>query len=168
MKRIMFLLAATAMMALAAGLLSLALGAKPTQAQAVTDTINERTPFEFQIPDPCTGELVFIEGTQHIVSNDTQDSTGESHLKGHVNLQAQGESASGAKYVAARTTNDHQNLDGTSESAENFTFTQTLQFIRKGSETPEDDFQAQFLFHATRNANGEFTAEIENVEVVCR
>ena len=45
-----------ATLACAAGLLMLALMAKPTQAQAQNDTTNERIPFANNSFDPCLGE----------------------------------------------------------------------------------------------------------------
>jgi hypothetical protein len=66
--------------------------------------------------------------------------------------------ASGAKYVLHNSDNDHTIIGG--DSAANFTYTQTVNAVRQGSATPTDDFEFKALTHVTRNANGEFTAEI--------
>jgi hypothetical protein len=152
-------------LAVAAGLLTLALLSQPAQAQAETDTFNQRIPIEGTLLNPCTGGIVTYEGTQHVVIHRTQDASGGFHFKFHASAHALGESASGAKYVAHRTQND---IDFFSESASNFTTTDTLQFIRQGSETPEDDFQAKITQHFTINANGELTSEVINQEEECK
>jgi hypothetical protein len=153
-------------LALAAGLLTLALLAKPTQAQAETETFNERFPFAFEIENPCTGEVVFIEGTLHFVFHITQDADGGFHIKGHLNFQGKGVSPSGAKYVVYESANSQFNFRA--ESADNFTSPVTFQVIRQGSPTPEDDFKVKALFHFTENANGELTAEVFKFEAQCK
>jgi hypothetical protein len=157
-----------AALALAAGLLALALGAKPAQAQAETDTVNDWITIEDEEFNPCTDEMFFIEGTSHFVFHITEDASGGFHIRGHVNAQHQGVSESGAKYVAPHTSNNHQKIDVFSESASNFTHTSTLQFIRQGSETSEDDFEITERSHVTVNANGEVTSEVEQVEFECK
>jgi hypothetical protein len=111
--------------------------------------------------NPCTGELVLFEGTTHLVIHRTQDADGVFHFKGQFNLHVIGESASGAKYVAHDMSNSAHNFDDVSESPETFTITNTLKFIRQGSETAEDDFQSKLLVHITINANGEVTSLVE-------
>jgi hypothetical protein len=155
-------------LALAAGLLALALGAKPTQAQAENFKVNDRFTGEGAFLNTCTGEFVSYEGTEHFVIHITEDASGGFHFRGHTNVQAQGVSTSGAKYVAHSISNSHDKFDVFSESAENFTFTQTLQFIRQRSETSEDDFVLKQVEHVTLNANGEITSVVEKSnEVVC-
>jgi hypothetical protein len=153
-------------LALAAGLLALALGAKPTQAQAENSKVNDRFTFEGrELLNPCTGEVVSYEGTEHFVFHTTEDASGGFHIRSHTNVQAQGVSTSGAKYVAHSIDNSH---DFFSESAENFQFTSTVQFIRQGSETSEEDFVLKQVSHVTVNANGEITSLVEKSnEVVC-
>ena len=155
-------------LALAASLLTLAVAlAKPAQAQAETEHFNDRDAIEGVFFNECTGEDVTYEGTQHLVFNSTEDASGGVHFKGHSNIQVLGVSESGAKYVAHQTDNQQQNFDVVSDSVSSFTFTDTLQFIRQGSETPEDDFQVKQTFHVTINANGEVTSEVTNQEVEC-
>ena len=155
-------------LAVAAGLLTLALLSQPAQAQAETDTFNQRVPVEAEIANPCTGELVTFEGTVHQVVHRTVDASGGFHFKGQTSVQVQGVGTSGAKYVAHETRNEQSNVDVVSESASNFTFTDTVQFIRQGSETSEDDFQGKLTIHTTINANGELTSEVVNTETECK
>ena len=154
-------------LALAASLLTLAVVlAKPAQAQAQTEHFNDRDTISGVFFNECTGEFVTYEGTDHLVFNSTQDASGKFHFKGHNNIQVQGVSESGAKYVAHQIHNSHENFDVASDSANTFTLTDTLQFIRQGSVTSEDDFQAKVTIHITTNANGETTSEvfIQNIE----
>ncbi len=148
--------------------MTLALAAGMALAQATTEKFNERIPFSGVLFNPCTGEEVLFEGTQHLLFHRTEDASGGFHFKGHGNFQLKGESASGAKYVAHGISNDHIKFDVFSESAGNFTFPQTLQFIRQGSETAEDDFQQKVLFHVTVNANGEVTSLVDQFESECK
>jgi hypothetical protein len=154
-------------LALAASLLTLAVVlAKPAQAQP-DQIINERQLVALTIVNPCTGEEVFVEGTQHINFHFYEDATGGSHFKGHNNLQATGVSDIGAKYIVHDSVNSHDKFDVFSESASNFTFTWTEHFIRQGSATPTDDFVIKFVTHVTMNANGEVTSVVNQAESVC-
>ena len=45
----------------------------------------------------CTGESFYFEGTLHIVSRMSQDSSGGAHAGGTVTLRGEGVTASGAK-----------------------------------------------------------------------
>jgi hypothetical protein len=148
--------------------MTLALAAGMALAQATTDTFNDRIPFTSEFINPCTGELVPVEGTQHLVFHRTEDADGGFHFRGHENLQAKGVSDSGAKYVVREGFNSQDKFDVFGESATNFTFMATLQFIRQGSETAEDDFQAKVLSHVTINANGEVTSVVEQSESECK
>ncbi len=149
--------------ALAAGLLTLALLAKPTQAQAETGTFSAHAPLDSGIVNPCTGELVFLEGFGQFVSHATIDENGGHHLKMHVTLHGQGVSASGAKYVWHESFNQYLYFSP-EESADNITLAVSFRVIRQGSATPEDDFIGKAVVHFTRNANGEVTAEVIKVE----
>jgi hypothetical protein len=147
--------------------MTLALAAGMALAQATTDTFNDRSPLAGEVINPCTGELVLFEGTTHFVFHRTVDAGGGFRFKGHENLQAKGVSDSGAKYIVHEVGNDQENFDVFSDSADNFTLMGTLQYIRQGSETAEDDFQAKLLVHVTVNANGELTSEILKAETEC-
>jgi hypothetical protein len=148
--------------------MTLALAAGMALAQATTEKFNDRIPFTSESFNPCTGEVVRFEGTQHLVFHSTEDADGGFHFRGHTNLQATGVSDSGAKYIVHEGFNSQDKFDVIGESATNFTFMVTLQFIRQGSETAEDDFQAKVLSHVTINANGEVTSVVEPGESECK
>jgi hypothetical protein len=152
-------------LALAAGLLMLALQAKPAQAQAETGTSPQRFSFAATSINPCTGETFFVEGTQLFLFHSTLDANGGEHFDVNSTVQAQGVSDSGVKYVFHETAPTHLTL--TLDAAKNFTSTDTGRFIRQGSATPEDDFVVKFVSHVTINANGELTSEFATMEIEC-
>jgi hypothetical protein len=154
-------------LAVAGGLLTLALLEKPAQAQAETITDNDRSTFDGPVAS-CTGEFVFIEGTMHTVSHTTIDETGVRHIKFHFSLQGVGEGASsGDKYVFHRLINQHFNRTGAPEDNFNATITETAKLMRQGSATPTSDFILKLLLHVTLNDQGEVTAEVSKFEEEC-
>ena len=157
-------------LALAGGLLALALLAKPTQAQAQTENFNERIPLTIITTNECTAEAISVEGTVHVVGTTTQDAAGNLHVQGHTNFVGEGVGiTSGAEYIVREVQTTHGNVHDFEGDQAPATFTQpyTLHVIRKGSATPEDDFLIHTLFHITVNANGEVTAEVVEESFEC-
>jgi hypothetical protein len=153
-------------LALAGGLLTLALLAKPTQAQAETITDNYRSTFTYTFSN-CNGELVKIQATTHAVAHSTIDENGVLHTQFHVINQGQGASKGGAQYVFQDTLNfNENNLTGVGDGY-NGTITYTSKLIRQGSDTPTDDLYAKYFIHITVNDQGEVTAVVEKIESVC-
>jgi hypothetical protein len=80
-------LAVITALALAIGVLTLALLAKPTQAQG-NGAVSEQVPIESTIDaTECTGEFVDFTGTLHIVSIDKGREDGGYHITSHYNIQ---------------------------------------------------------------------------------
>jgi hypothetical protein len=76
-------------LALAAGLLTLALLANPTQAKSGTN--DERVPFSQDYFNGCIGEPFHIDGTMHIVEHFQIDENGVySHIQYHADSQGRG------------------------------------------------------------------------------
>jgi hypothetical protein len=155
-------------LALAAGLLTLALLEKPAQAQAETIMSNDRSTFNL-LSGTCGDELAQIQGTLHTVAHTTIDATGVRHIRGHFNEQGQGEGTiSGDKYVFHDVFNLRENLSGDDPGDHlTFTVTETAELIRQGSTTPTDDQRVKSLVHVTINANGEVTADVVKIEFEC-
>ena len=107
----------------------------------------------------CTGEDVELSGTIHLVSQ-TQ-SGGD--VVGHFNYQG----VSGVGLTSGTTyrssTVDHFRLGAPFPS--DITSVRSLRLISRG---PEDNLLVRFLFHITVNANGEVTAEVKDVNMVCK
>ena len=154
-------------LALAAGLLTLALLAKPAQAQAQPEHVAEHTPFTFEQDNPCTGEVILVEGRAHVVGHYTEDASGGQHFVLESHSQGRGVSTSGAKYTLSSGSPQTHNVK-VDAAAEAFTWTDRVIFNRQGSDTPGDDFQGHFVFHATVNANGELTVVFERADFECR
>ena len=112
-------LALISALALAGGLLTLALLAKPSQAQDQRAT-SERFPITGGIIDAsaCTGELIELTGTMLIVNHSTDLGDGQYHITSHFNLAGvkavgldpdTGE-PNGNQYVVPATGNAVENL----------------------------------------------------------
>jgi hypothetical protein len=108
--------------------------------------------------------VVTFEGTAHTVGNLVEDSSGVVHFKGHINIQAQGVSPSGAKYVFTALRNEEVTFD--LESTSIVTLHTTI--IRQGEDGTEEDFNAQIVARLTLNANGELTTEFLTFRIECQ
>jgi hypothetical protein len=106
----------------------------------------------------CTGEDVELSGTFHLVSQLQSDGS----EVGHINFQGVSGVGltSGTKYRASSV--DSFRLAAPFPS--DITSVRSLRLISPG---PEDNLLVMFLFHITVNANGETTAEIEDVNIKC-
>jgi hypothetical protein len=154
-------------LALVAALSMLLMGFAPSaQAQANTETVNERIPVTAHVVNGCTGEEFDLKGTLHTVTHITEDAAGGANSMGFVTFHGRGVSTSGAKYVVRAVERLHFNF--AEDSAANVTVTLTLRAIRQGSDTPEDDAHFRLLLHLTQNANGEVTAEVEKIRDECK
>ncbi|HEX2186833.1 MAG TPA: hypothetical protein VHN78_15150 [Chloroflexota bacterium] len=153
-------------MGLAVALLAIGTAA-PTFAAVV---VQEQFPLAVSMPHPCIpGEEVAFSGTFHTVVSVTKDAAGGLHAAVHSNLaNFQGTGTSGAEYVLAAGQLAQGNLQFTKGSQAEVTFTQTTLVIRKGSDTPADDFLLHLTEHITVNANGELTVSHFRVTAECK
>jgi hypothetical protein len=154
-------------LALAAGLLTLALLATPTQARAETITSHDRTTFNNGFSTCTADEVVFIDLSMHTVAHTTIDENGVRHTNFNFNIQGRGESNTGAKYVYHGVSNQHETFTGVVGDNYNRTFIESAQLIRQGSATPTDDLPFRHWVHVTLNDHGEVTAFFEKVEGEC-
>jgi hypothetical protein len=153
--RLMLVLAA-----LAALLMALA---TPAQAQ----TVNQKIPISGSFFNICRGGETFtLEGTLHLVGKSSEDESGGTHNVVHSNLQLQGESPSGAKYVFNETTNSPLKAD--IESADTITLTNHGNLIRQGEDGTVEEVRSRTVIHITRNPNGELTAVVNTFEFECQ
>ena len=94
-------------LALAVGLLTLALLAKPAQAQSQGAT-SERLPIGFTLDaSTCTGELIELTGTMHIVNHFRLQEDGSYHIISQMNLagvKAVGQTTGDEYVVPAKST----------------------------------------------------------------
>lgn len=125
--------------------------------------VNVQRPLTGSFTNPCNGEQFSLEGTTHFLLDVRQDRDGGDHFTGHTNSRGNGATASGVRYVVNGTSNVTENSreDGsTSGSVGHF------HVNRQGSDVP--DFYGSFHFHVTRGADGQPTAEIDDVGLACR
>jgi hypothetical protein len=157
-------------LALAGGLFTLALQAKPTEAQAQTETTQESIPLRGGLANNCTGEDLFIEGTLHTTYTVTQDAAGATHLQYHGNFVATGVGyESGDEYIFREANNYHVHSFDLEPDQAPYTLTQPYRFLalRKGSNTRGDNFVFSFLQHITITANGEVTSDVSEERIEC-
>ena len=107
---------------------------------------------------PCTGEVVFVEGTiqgfQPAGNNN----------RGHSDFQGTATNESGTTY---RLIFVSQAVVGTGPGEAGFTFVQPLVFIATGETTTDDDFRVTFVFHTTFDAEGNPVATVLISDAVC-
>ena len=139
--------------ALAVALVWLSLMSPPLWA-ATSTTI----PLESIRSGDCTGEDVELSGTIHLVSQTQPDGS----EVGHVNYQA----VSGVGLTSG-TTYRASSVDSFRLAAPFPSDIHSVRSLRLISPGPEDDLLVKFLFHVTVNANGEISAEVEDVDSEC-
>ena len=157
MKRIMLLVAVAAMAVLT---LSPAAQAHEERLRFV------EIPLSGEAFNPCTGEALTFEGTLHIINNSTEDNAGGYHTFSLSRVHTQGVSDSGAKYTSIGVTPVTTKY-GPDDSAYTFTASIKTRLIRQGEDGTTEDFKYRLVTHVTRNANGEFTAQVRMLDIEC-
>jgi hypothetical protein len=126
-------------------------------------TVHEiNTPFATTVENPCTGELVAIDGTLDTIIQITPDASGGFHNKIHTASKGKGVAIlSRTAYVYS------EELDSELTSAGATTQTQTLNhFLTSVGST--DNFFFKMTFHVTVNGTGVPTAFVDNFDTGCR
>jgi hypothetical protein len=112
------------------------------------------------------GEVVDLSGTLHILSHTTVTPSGDVFIKFHFQPQ-------GVKGVGQTTGDVYQGTGVTQGQtllqADGLPFTDTLtnnfRIIGPG---PGNNYLEHFTIHVTINENGELTAEVSNISIVCK
>jgi len=107
----------------------------------------------------CTGEDVELSGTIHLVSQLQSDGS----EVGHFNYQ--GVSGVGLTSGITYRASSVDNFRLAAPFPSDIISVRSLRLISPG---PEDNLLVRFLFHITVNANGETTAEVEDVNIKCK
>ena len=113
------------------------------------------------VVNPCNGELVAFNGTEHIVDRLTFGPSGSFHEGFHVNIHVTGEGDQGNSYVGNQEENFQFNGRIGIEETDAFSFSE----ISKGS---APNFEVHALLHVTVNANGTVTTFVDNFTATCR
>ena len=144
-----------------AGVVALAL-AIPGIATAETTVHEINTPFAVTVTNPCTGELVAIDGTLDTIVQVTPDASGGFHNKIHTASKGKGAAlVSLTRYVYSEELNSELSAAGAT------TTTQTINhFLSSAGAT--DNFFLKVTFHMTVNGMGVPTANVDHFETGCR
>lgn len=136
-------------------LLSLFASASSVSALGATSTDIQ---LHFLRSADCTGEIVEISGTIHLVNQTQVDGS----VIGHFNYQ----NVSGVGLTSGNTYQvsavDHFRLSAPFPT--DITSVQSFRLINRGSES---NLLVTVFYHITGNANGEVTASIDNLDVQC-
>jgi hypothetical protein len=159
------LVAVISALALAVGLLTLALLAKPAQAQT-NGAVSERFPID-QVIDgsACAGEDILVEGTLHTVNHFTLQDDGTYHVNSHFNF-------AGVKGVGL-TSGDNYVVSASEVIVENRVqsgqivggIVDVTLVIGKGQ---LDNQVALALFHYIIDAEGNFKVDTVNFHFKCQ
>jgi hypothetical protein len=149
-------------LALAGGLLTLALLAKPSQAQDQGAT-SEKFPITGGIIDAsaCTGELIELTGTMHIVNHSMDLGDGQYYITSHFNLagvKAVGQTT-GDEYVvpAASTT-----VENSVASGQTIVGTAQINLVIGKGQSPDQVATSQ-VHYILEVVDGEPTVKVETV-----
>jgi hypothetical protein len=151
----------SSLIAALAAVIAVASFAALTSPSRAANQSNLRFPISDTIFDPCTGELVDLSGTAHVVSALTiNDNHGSLMFHSNAVESGVGETT-GASYRLLANFSDH--LEG---SFVNGQFTQTtvirnLRLITAGGSN--NAFAFDDTFHVTANANGNVTVEFDHL-----
>jgi hypothetical protein len=162
-RRIMLLVTAATM---SAAMLAVIAGAALGQANPVT--VNQQEPVSFETENPCTGELITVEGTMYLLQHENADADEGLHTVYLFKFTGHGVSPSGAEYVIQIG----DQIRGISQGDTGM-YIQTnnvpMRFISQGENgTTEDDFMTRSVFHITLQPDGAFTTVVENFDSECK
>lgn len=121
-------------------------------------------PFEEVFPNPCTGETVVLTGKILVIFHQTEDGAGGFHET--LMLVPRGITATGTSGTRYRAVGGHSDSFNTGPGrATTFTLTVMFSVVSEGG---TDNFVGKATVHFTVNANGEPTAEVEEIRLECR
>ena len=141
--------------------------------RAQTCTTNFRTPFTMEVTNPCTGDMVLIEGEMNEVLHTTINNN-STHTRFHTEMHGVGTtettaSASGIKYLLASTRANpgtdytfNSNLNGGSNSGpppENFSDPFDVRIISHGG---SPNFKMHFVLHTNVSASGQTSCVVHS------
>jgi hypothetical protein len=145
-------------LALAASLLTLALLANPTQAQAERNRFSFGGPFAFSTDHPCaSGVIVTLEGELQGFSQTVETPNGQSVSTVHLQAHGTGVDSEGNKYVINETDLTHV----VNDNEPPFTFIFTFGIISQG---PTDNFMVTAVTHVSPNGEAVF----QETNPICR
>jgi hypothetical protein len=140
-------------------------------ASASAATINFDVPVSGAVPNECTGEDVFINGTMHVKQTDNSSLTG---LKSQIETNLTGVKGTGlvtgARYVMNDQTSDMQHAEFDPFGNAQITMENSTLMTRQGETgalLTGDDFRLHVLMHLTV-VNGVTKADKSDLRADCR
>jgi hypothetical protein len=136
----------------------------PAGASASATTQSFSTPIDIVVAVPCAADVVELTGSLHIVLTVVMDSSGGFHASELFNPQdVSGIGVpSGAMYRGTGETRDDYQTSG--PPPQNFTFVNNFKIIGQG---PDNNLLIHETAHFTQNADGTFTATVDNFSATC-
>jgi hypothetical protein len=155
---------------LTAGLAIAAVAAGLGASSASAETVNFDVPISAAVLNDCTGELVTINGTQHMKVTDNSSLSGikyqvEANLTG-----VKGITPTGVRYVMNSQSSDMQHAEFDPFGNAQATMEQTTLLTRQaetGALLTGDDFQLKVLTHLTVS-NGVVRSDKQDLRFDCR
>jgi hypothetical protein len=146
-------------------LVSMFVGAGVVWAQATTETYSEVFEIGGGYYNPCNGQFANFEGTQRIVFHVTDDAAGNHHVVIRANTQGSGvDPVTGEKFLF-RDAGGGQEFTVQDGTTAVFTNAGGFRVISQG---PSPDYLFHVNYTITVNANGEPTAEQDNIFLECQ
>lgn len=132
--------------------------AAPSQA---ANQINVSFPISETVFDPCTGELVDLSGTAHVVLDTTfNDNHGLTMFHSNAGESGVGES-SGARYTLLENFSDHLEDTFVNGQFTQTTLTRNLRLVTAGG--GNNYFAFTDTYHLTINASGDAAVEFDHL-----
>lgn len=133
--------------------------ALPAQAEVL---VNEKNPVTWTTLIPCSGEMVVVEGYMHHKEAVTADGAGGFHVTiSDQPMGLQGVDTAGNKYNGVGGTRSTENM----KVGEVYTLVNNYRFIGVGK---APNYNVHETWHYTINANGELTADLDNLRITCK
>ena len=128
-------------------------------------TTNIQVPLDMYVFVPCVPEMIHITGELHILLTVTV-TPNTLHFTSH--FQPMGVSGvgltTGDKYQGTGVTRQSVNVNGVVYPY-NYTYVNNFRMIGQG---PGNNFMVHQNVHLTINANGEVTAQVDNLKITCK
>jgi hypothetical protein len=140
-----------------------------TPAQAIHEKSRVTVPSNTDQPNPCTGEIVHLEGENTVISETVEDASGGFHFRFHVFSHGSGLGlSSGIKYLFNEEFSSVFNSDDIEDPLScRLEDSSTHQFliVSQGNRANQ---KMEIKFHITINDNCDVTAFISDIRILCQ
>lgn len=123
---------------------------------------NFTEPTSLVFVNPCNGDVVLLNGTEHVVANVTTDSSGGQHSSVVIQYHLSGIGTSGSRYMLNQTYSQVLNSTGGGTTA--VTVPLNLEVVSEGV---SPNYDQSVFDHITINPDGTVTSSIDTVSTSC-